>query len=243
MYTTSLVIRGLLSWRGKDHFALIQDLPSTSTSSSAPSFTTTITTLGVSSNRPIEQRTLPFLLRQYVTWSYSRSIIAITCDGGLIHAGENASRPGEESSEAKPLGSVAEEPSLFQDIFGKSALVDHLLPNQPPKSSISNNKSTESGVDWALLDAPSHLLPPVHTLFVPLMESMSRWNGNARDEAVDAYEQEKDAQDEMAIEPSGTASSTRTTREITAEEIDAFTDFFRDAAFTSESRFRSTGLN
>lgn len=246
MFKTPLPIRCLLSWSRCEKFAIAQEFspPPVSKNFSATT-TTTFSIFGLQSNQPTERRTVPFSLRQYTSWKdkriQSNSLVAITSEGELVHIGDDVVQVEDEGSEPRPLGSTPSEPSLFQDIFGKSALVDYTSPDQNsrarPASQLALAFPTGKSVDWEILDTPAHLLPPVHTLFMPLMESMLHSSGRAYSAANEQREEEQDPTDAMVVDVAEQKVGSTAGRDISNAEIDAFADFFRKTAFTGKFLF------
>jgi NET1-associated nuclear protein 1 (U3 small nucleolar RNA-associated protein 17) len=247
MFKTPLPIRCLLSWGECEKFAIAQESSSPSVSKTFPVTPTTIFSIfGLQSDQPTKRRTVPFSLRQYTSWQNKRtesnSLVAITSEGELVHIGDEVIQAEDEGSGPRPLGSTHSEPSLFQDIFGKSALVDYTSPDQiarakPASQQLALAFPAGKGVDWEILETPAHLLPPVHTLFMPLMESMLLNSGRAYSTADEQREEEQDQADAMIVDVSDQKVGSTSGRDISNTEIDAFVDFFRKTAFTGTFLF------
>jgi NET1-associated nuclear protein 1 (U3 small nucleolar RNA-associated protein 17) len=251
MFKTPLPIRCLLSWSRCEKFAIAQEFsPPPVSKTFSTTTTTTFSIFGLQSNQPTKRRTAPFSLRQYTSWqnkgTESNSLVAITSEGELVHIGDDVMQAEDEGSEPRPLGSTSSEPSLFQDIFGKSALVDYTSPDQNARARPASPQRalafpSGKGVDWEIVDTPAHLLPPVHTLFMPLMESMLHTSGRAYSAANEQREEEQDPTDAMIVDVVEQKAGSTGGRDISNAEIDAFVDFFRKTAFTG--RFLLTGIS
>lgn len=203
------------------------------------------------SNQPTQKRTVPFSLRQYTSWqgksNEPNSVVAITNDGGLVRIGDDIVQVEEEGNKPQPLGSAPLGPSLFQDIFGQSALVDHTFLEQSSRAKISStlaNTGPHAGrsADWEILDTPAHLLPPVHSLFMSLMESISHGSSRADPITIQEQEDEQNPVEAMAIDAPEQKTRNSAGRGITNAEIDAFVDFFRETVFTGKMLFNEQTL-
>jgi NET1-associated nuclear protein 1 (U3 small nucleolar RNA-associated protein 17) len=126
---------------------------------------------------------------------------------------------------------LGQRQTLFQDIFGASAFSNHY---QLPQNVIPDYVSTSRALPWSgndvinLFDAPAYLMPPIETLFEPLMDSFlipqSKQDrkhiaeGNEHDEDVDMPEQSDD--EHIILEE-------RRERIVDQREMDIFVKLFQ----------------
>jgi hypothetical protein len=167
--------------------------------------------------------------------STAQSIVAITHQGGLVHISDDPIRYKEEGDaplviDASAAG--ASQPTLFQDVFGKSAIFDFSSTAEASRDVAATSSSQK--LDWELLDGPSHLLPSMQHLFSPLIQSMlqvslsidpqsqTRPTGHEDDMMVDSID----------IDP---VEDPIDGRSIATREINSFVGFFQDPTFTSMS--------
>jgi NET1-associated nuclear protein 1 (U3 small nucleolar RNA-associated protein 17) len=245
-------IIGPFSRPGDENFFIKQDIHNSSKTSEYPPTTSSVfSVFTVAMNHPIQQRSLPFSIRQCIPWNYRSSgvdehpeLIAITSTGELVHIGDSTTRTREEGDMAQALQSeqnTALQPSLFQDIFGESAILKQSSTSYIDDHEVGTSRSVTlapNGFDWDLLDMPSHLLPPMSVLFRPLAESMLQHEQHgkfvqAQSTAADLVSMDEDV--EMVSQDSVIRNSVPSTgREVTEEEIQYFTRLFQDPIFTGE---------
>ena len=189
----------------------------------------------VASANPISFRTLPFKLRKVVWYPYlalgnNFTLIGITEKWCSVLLGDRVSLPQEEGSSAREiLGDVnLHQRNLFQDIFGVSAF--HNTPSQPPlPSSIGGDMATGMLRSNNPLDAPAHLLPPLHTLFSPLVESLLRKRD--MESHSESKEEERQVEEENSITEDAPSLRTSACRVLLAEEMDEFVELFKQQTF------------
>lgn len=97
--------------------------------------------------------------------------MGIVNNHSVVLFGDDVSAPADEGSTAKATvaGAVGARKTLFQDIFGVSAFAD---PSLGIRSSVAQQGVALpwSGNDTsALFDAPAYLMPPIASLYEPLM--------------------------------------------------------------------------
>lgn len=106
------------------------------------------------------------------------SLLAVTSDHLVVVVGDNISVNPLDGSGARPISSEGDysKPTLFQDIFGRSAFAENLdSKSDRAVGKSSENPQTQKGVvDLTLLNGPAHLLPPIGTLFDALMKGFSQ---------------------------------------------------------------------
>jgi NET1-associated nuclear protein 1 (U3 small nucleolar RNA-associated protein 17) len=98
------------------------------------------------------------------------SFVGITDTWGVIVLGDRVDGPTFLAKEISSGSGVGERRSLFQDVFGKSAFTDlsnlSLSPSEPAVSSAKKGKEV-----GGIFDGPAYLMPPLSTLFEPLIGS------------------------------------------------------------------------
>lgn len=126
---------------------------------------------------PTQTRSLPFRLLSVVpcpvNWtkantSSSSAFVAITDKWSVVLLGDDVKPPQEEGATGRGLkGSApAAKRTLFQDIFGASAFV-----GVAPPPSVAEKPAGWKGKEVEkIFDAPAYLMPPLDTLFDPLMD-------------------------------------------------------------------------
>ncbi|KAK7695299.1 hypothetical protein QCA50_002489 [Cerrena zonata] len=126
---------------------------------------------------PTQSRSLPFHLLSVVpcpaNWiklnaTSSSAFVAITDSWSVVLLGDDVKLPQEEGSTGRGLKGSAPSAkrTLFQDIFGASAFVG-VAPSPPVIEKPAGWKGKEVE---KIFDAPAYLMPPLDTLFEPLME-------------------------------------------------------------------------
>ncbi|CCA69810.1 hypothetical protein PIIN_03751 [Serendipita indica DSM 11827] len=231
VYESPESISGLFSWVGSDTFAI------SSGESQSDATKTSFLIFSVTSNRPTSQRTVPHLLREIVAWQPQRpdsesplGFVSITNSGSLLFIGDIDFQRDDEAGSKLLESGEEERPSIFQDIFGKSAIVEQ--PASTTRSAPERVASLDQSVDWALLDGPSHLLPSIDALFDPLIDSLLRKQDSALPPA-EKHHTLLDDDAQMDTAPDGTGPVRVKAREITQSEIDFFVELFRSSVFTA----------
>lgn len=127
---------------------------------------------------PTQTRSLPFRLLSIVpcpaNWTKlndtsSSAFVAITDSWNVVLLGDDVKLPQEEGSTGRGLKGApvpAAKRTLFQDIFGASAFVG-VTPPPPVAEKPAGWKGKEVE---KIFDAPAYLMPPLDTLFDPLMD-------------------------------------------------------------------------
>ena len=100
----------------------------------------------------------------------SFAFVGITGTWGVVLFGDKVRLAEDDQPEARGLGGAEQvtKRTLFQDIFGKIALAD-VTPSRPvvPASTTAPWKGKEVE---KIFDTPSYLLPPLGTLFDPILD-------------------------------------------------------------------------
>lgn len=232
-----------------DESFAVFSLPNTSANSMAVS---RIVILRSASPVPTATRTLPFSVRAAISSpSFSSSpsdpssyaFVGITNSWGVNIFGDGMRLPDARGSSARGLGDEgAAGPSrrtLFHDIFGASALVE---PTSAPLPVEIDTTHSWRGKEIAeIFDAPTHLMPPVASLFDALVDSflaVKPANGAVQpEEAEDEERQDEDVEMEDRTEP--VLSEERIERVVDRREMRAFVDLFSHCAVKGESHVAS----
>lgn len=216
---------------------------------------------GVKSSQPIRSYSVPFTLRHAVwydttsgpstddddTPSSSYSLLAVTNEQTTVLIGDNIMLHAREGSAGREITTGAAEafsrPTLFQDIFGKSAFANMEERGQGSNVEVSRSLpdlplGTKS-VDLSLLDGPAHLLPPISSLFDSLIGSFTSGPQGAKLESAVPNEVEDiimvDAgETETSAQPNRVPQHHRA-RRIDESEMTLFTELFRTMLATPSS--------
>jgi NET1-associated nuclear protein 1 (U3 small nucleolar RNA-associated protein 17) len=141
-----------------------------------------VSIFGPSTGRPHKTYTLPFTLRNIVWYPQSLSkaketstfhLVGITDSWDVVFCGDDVHPLAGEGSFARGLIAGSQEPrkrTLFQDIFGDSALSMVPIDTAIPKTAATTPKpGIGKDVITNMLSGPAYLIPPLETLFEPLM--------------------------------------------------------------------------
>ncbi|KAI0778384.1 WD40 repeat-like protein [Trametes elegans] len=194
---------------------------------------------------PVAVRTLPFHLRTVVPVPSSGffptdptgfTLVGVTEKWSVVVFGDDVDVPEEEGASAQGITRDAAlgKRTLFHDIFGASAFAD--LTVAPSSSASASNTSITQpwkGRDVAeVFSAPSHLMPPLETLFDAVMDGFLA----ARTEEEDEQEEQDGEQDEMDVdevpEASGQPlkSGVPLDRVVDRQEMNGFVELFMHCA-------------
>lgn len=196
---------------------------------------TALRKFSVASANPTYTRTLPFKLRAVIWNPYFASgndftLVGITQKWSSVVLGDRITLPQEEGSSARGISGDANlyRRNLFQDIFGVSAFPNVPLQSLPASSSM-RDAATGHVKSSNPLDAPAYLLPPLHTLFNPLVDSLLR----KRDTQPPSQtkEENEQAEEEDEIMDTFQPSSTSEGRALLNGEMDEFVELFKQPTF------------
>ena len=203
--------------------------------------TSVIIILSPTSSKATRQRSLPFSIRQCIFYNHystpdpaSFSLIGITADSVLVHIGDAVEEKIDTGDHAQPLDVQAlrsAKPTMWQDIFGKSALLssaDHVECLQDPPRNRNSGR-----MDWGILTegGASHLLPAAGVLFEPLIESLLG-TGEIRDTGHNRDQKRGPGEDVEMEDIQEHLPPREITRDVTSGEIDMLVDLFKSAEFT-----------
>ncbi|KAH7927287.1 WD40 repeat-like protein [Leucogyrophana mollusca] len=159
-----------------DSFAIFYESP-------PPSPKQCVKVFSVQSSTPALLQNLPFKLMS-IAWypiptspshDPSFSVVGVTHSYDVVHLGDEVRQSSEPGTSANTLskGPLAQKRSLFHEMFGVSAFAD--VSNHSANDASSSKadvtlpwRSSETGKAF---DAPAYLMPPMETLFVPLISS------------------------------------------------------------------------
>ena len=180
-YSDAFANARLIAHPSTDTFALLRPTPQSGQAKLSYALI-----FSAKSPQPVRAHTLPFVLAQ-VAWlgpaanrNEKFSLVGITSDSAPVVLGDNIQINSPEGSIGRDLSNLPASrtrPTLFQDIFGPSALAN--LDPVPTESygTTTFGASTSTalrpphvhGLDLSILDGPAHLLPPIESLFSSLI--------------------------------------------------------------------------
>ena len=128
---------------------------------------------------PTISHSLPFQLLSIVAcpprWMLTKdpssfAFVGITSTWGVVLFGDKVRLAEDDQPEARGLGAPEQvtKRTLFQDIFGKIALAD--VSASKPIAPPSTNSPWKGKEVEKIFETPSYLLPPLGTLFDPLLD-------------------------------------------------------------------------
>ncbi|KAG2350792.1 WD40 repeat-like protein [Suillus weaverae] len=214
----------------QDTFATIHHSPSDTTNG--------LMVYSISSSTPLLSQTLPFGIRNLVWYpapnclarSQTFSLVGITHAFGVVLLGHDISIADEASSSTKALqkGQAVPKRSLFEEMFGVPALTD---VSHNAVSTIDTSLPWKSSETGSVFDAPAYLMPPMESLFEPLINGFLKLRLK---ENVDEEHQSgiQGVADEMTAEPMDAEEPAFIEMAIVSNDdiLDTFIPFFKDIA-------------
>ncbi|KAI0315260.1 WD40 repeat-like protein [Amylostereum chailletii] len=241
---SDLAIDSAISHPQSELLAVFQHIDVPSGSASRP---TRISTFTSASSRPRQTWTLPFRLRAAIWFPSSKpvegafSLVGITEAWSVVLFGDNASPASQSSALQAKLGSDAnarQQPSLFQDIFGKSAFAN--VSHQPLSASLlSTSQSRENKDISTIFGVPAYLLPSLDTFYDTLVGSFLQ--SRPVDEVSVSIRPEDDSggdEDAMELDEVPYPHVAEPDRIIDDQEMDTFIHLFRQVAVKSPHPFQ-----
>ena len=152
---------------------------------------------------------------------------------GLNIFGDDIRVPDEQGLSSRGLGDEgAAGPSkrtLFHDIFGASALVE---PTSAPPIEVDTTRPWRGKEIAEIFDAPTHLMPPVTSLFDTVVDSFLTVKHGSEDvQAEDVEDEERRDEDvEMEDRTGPVVSEERIERVVDRHEMRVFVDLFKHCA-------------
>ena len=157
-------------------------------------------------------------------------MVGITDSWDVVLCGDDVQPHAREGSGARALVSGSHEPqkrTLFQDIFGDSALTDRPIVQQ---NTVGNPKHWNSKEIANVFDGPAYLIPALDTLFDALMSHFLKLRPSEVED-VPALNLPGDGQDSsMDIDepPDGPLVHVpRSERVVDAQEMESFIGLFQ----------------
>ncbi|KAG2076892.1 WD40 repeat-like protein [Suillus decipiens] len=224
----------------QDTFAMIHHSPSATTNG--------LVVYSTSSSTPLLSQTLPFGIRNLVWYpapnrsprSRMFSLVGITHTFGVVLLGHDINVADEASLPTKALqkGVAVPKRSLFEEMFGVPALTD--VSYNAVSSTIDTSLPWKSSETGSVFDAPAYLMPPMQSLFEPLMNGFLKLRLK---ENVDEEHQSgiQGIADEMTTETMETEEPAFIEMgEVSNDDIlDTFIPFFKDMAGLPDYPFHS----
>jgi NET1-associated nuclear protein 1 (U3 small nucleolar RNA-associated protein 17) len=234
-----------------------------------------ITIFSASSPRPLRTQSLPFTLK-FTTWYEQApinfppiaststptnlkidhySLVGLTADHNAVVIGDEAAMKPLEGNHARGITSVDDaifgRSTLFQDIFGQSALAGVHSSGTESFISAPVTVSKNRSLELRVFDGPAHLLPPIRTLFDSLIQSFIQL---PRSTLQSVSEREKKSEADVMVNTemndyanagAGAGASLveqtssvkpRKARHIDPEEMEIITELFRTMLTSPGSR-------
>jgi NET1-associated nuclear protein 1 (U3 small nucleolar RNA-associated protein 17) len=160
--------------------------------------------------------------------------VGVTNKYSVVLFGDDISAPATEGSRANTIvggAALGQRKTLFQDIFGASAFADlsHVPPHVDSNSVVPPSALPRSDNDVpVLLDSPAYLMPPIGSLYEPIMESFLKPRSQEDDiHLVEGIEQDEDV--EMAEQSDDEPVTVRGRQErlVDQKEMDLFVKLFQ----------------
>ncbi|EGN93138.1 hypothetical protein SERLA73DRAFT_116271 [Serpula lacrymans var. lacrymans S7.3] len=251
-YRSPRMIKHLVSHSYHDTFTLIG--PSGSDSESG----TEATVFRTSSNVPERKQKLPFGLLNVIWYSFalpsptspSFSLVGITTSLGVVLIGEDIDKSDGKGSSATALnkGSAAvQKRSLFQEMFGITEFSEKSkpLPSEQVSTKVDTSLPWKGSDTSSIFDGPAYLLPPMHTLFEPLIDGFLklRVDNEAENEQNEKHEQENgdvDMNMEAVSDDEPESYNPRVDKVTDEEELDTYVSLFKEIAGSSDYPYQSS---
>jgi NET1-associated nuclear protein 1 (U3 small nucleolar RNA-associated protein 17) len=224
----------------QDTFATIHHSPSDTTNG--------LMVYSISSSAPLLSQTLPFGIRNLVWYpapnrfarSQMFSLVGITHTFGVVLLGHDISIADEASLATKALqkGLAVPKRSLFEEMFGVPALTD--VSYNAVSSTIDTSLPWKSSETGSIFDAPAYLMPPMESLFEPLIngflklrlkENVDEGHQSGIQGVVDEMTSEAMETEEPIFIEMGKVSND--------DILDTFIPFFKDIAGLPDYPFHS----
>ncbi|KAI0931755.1 hypothetical protein AcW1_000923 [Taiwanofungus camphoratus] len=196
-----------------------------------------------SSAVPTAIQTLPFHLRS-VAWlpgstpvsaDSSFSLVGITQAWSVVVFGNDIHLPLEEGASAQGIVESTSDGkrTLFQDIFGKSALTDFV---SAPPSVAENIVHPWKGKEIAdIFNAPAYLMPPLETLFDSVLDGFLTARPHVAVEEHKHQEQDDTEQMDVEVDNELATAATRIERVVDHSEMQEFVELFKHHGITPPS--------
>ncbi|CCM03120.1 uncharacterized protein FIBRA_05241 [Fibroporia radiculosa] len=230
-YQSSSVISDSVVHPREESFAVFQQLSSQATEPQS----TRVLLFNPSSPTPFASRTLPFGLRRVIAHPYldqlstassSFTLLGITQAWSVAVLGEDVLLPQEMGSVAQKIVEEvgARRKTLFHDMFGDAAFSESTA-RVPSTSPLVRPWMGHEIAE--VFDAPSHLMPPLRSLFDTLVDGFLTRQSNHGQEQQETSTPEDVEMDENA---KPFTVETRIERAVYRDEVDTFVEFFKQCA-------------
>ncbi|KIL71460.1 hypothetical protein M378DRAFT_188919 [Amanita muscaria Koide BX008] len=219
---TEALIQDIIPHPREDSFAIFHSNPDGDK--------TTASVFHVKSPSAVSEQTIPYRFQSIALFAASEpafNFVGITTNWAIVSFGEKAIQPDTEgtSSSQIPVNAGPRARTLFQDIFGASAF-EQLSAEQSGVQSFSTAVLPRSNAPVAALDRPSHLLPPISTIFDTFMSEFL--HARPRSPVPTPKAEQVPETGDMDVDiPETVVLRDQQTRLVTQEEIDGLVDLFK----------------
>ena len=232
-------INAVISHPRDDRFAVFYSQPPKST----------VSIFDSSSSSPSDTYTLPFTLRNIVWYpqSFSKAkatsafhTVGITDNWDVVLCGDDVQALAGEGSGAHALVSGSQEApkrTLFQDIFGDSALTSAPVRPIIQQNAAGNPKHWNNREIANVFDGPAYLIPTLDTLFDTIMSHFLtlRPSEDGHDLSPDLPGDGKDFSMDIDEPPDGPlVGAPRPERVVDAQEMKSFVGLFEQYGVKGE---------
>uniref|UniRef100_A0A0W0FAU9 Putative WD40 repeat-like protein n=1 Tax=Moniliophthora roreri TaxID=221103 RepID=A0A0W0FAU9_MONRR len=228
-YSINVLVQTLVPSPYDETFALF-------TSSQEQATQSRVYILSATAPTPTRSISLPFGLRSVIWYSprssssSSFNFMGITHDWMIVRFGDDAKDILEGSSAREIKASIDKPRTLFQDIFGSSMFTNS--SDSTSKHPIQSTPSAWTGLESSsILDGPVHLMPPLESLYAPLMNAFMK---RRPDNSLAAPEKPTDKDVEMEDEDEAPARTSRSPKFTDDRDVDmkAFVELFKAQSVT-----------
>jgi NET1-associated nuclear protein 1 (U3 small nucleolar RNA-associated protein 17) len=157
----------------------------------------------------------------------SFSLVGITNKYSVVLFGDDISSPVAEGSRANTIvgdATLGQKQTLFQDIFGASAFTNHSPIHKIDSNSVSVDMPRVSN-EIAELDAPAYLMPPIESLFAPLMDSFLKPSSKYQETHI--WSSEQDVEMAEQSDEGIVIIGEQRERVVDQKEMDMFVELFQ----------------
>jgi NET1-associated nuclear protein 1 (U3 small nucleolar RNA-associated protein 17) len=199
------------------------------------SSSTALRKFSATSANPMFSRTLPFKLRKVVWYPYKSTgedftLVGITHKWSSVVLGDRVNLPQADSSSAREISgdNSPYQKNLFQDIFGVSAFQNTSQP--VVTTSYTRDEPSAHLLKFRNpLETPAYLLPPLHTLFDPLVDCLLQ-KRDVRPLSEAQYDNEQVDEEDVTMEDAPPLRA-RAARVLLDDEMDGFVELFKQQTF------------
>jgi NET1-associated nuclear protein 1 (U3 small nucleolar RNA-associated protein 17) len=205
-----------------------------------------------SSAIPYRSHTIPFRISNSIWYETASarlnfSLVGITDTWSVVLFGDDVEKSAEDGSTLARTISVANasprKNTIFQEMFGISAFSDfkQTLPSNTSSVPLFPSRDKKQSAS-AIFDAPAYLIPPLESLFDPLISNYLQLR--SENQGVLTPNRTEDSEDEEAkMDVDEEVSSTekpflvgdRPERIVDAQEMNGFVELFKHYGLTCKS--------